>query len=335
MDIESKSVGNSGGDQAGANAGVPHACARAEQPKNGGHGLPCLNCQISIQDQEPGRDQEKPEHRILSANNKRSAFVLRESIAQLSNNYGLQKLGFLTLTFAEHILDPTEAQKRLNSLFSNVIKPRYGEYVGVFERQKSGRIHYHLLVVLSFDLKTGVNFDEFAKNNYRSASPQLRSEWAFWRKTAKAYGFGRTELMPVKNNTEAISRYVGKYIAKHIESRPSSDKGVRLVRYSRGARAGTCNFMFLSKGSMSWRESVGIFAEILSRELNRPISGLDDIKSVLGPRWAYHCRPYLRDIQSCVESVHKSGVSSISCDWRKLFSDFQIKPYLQTKGYRL
>lgn len=38
--------------------------------------------------------------------------------------------------------------------------------------------------------------------------------------------------MPIKSSEEAI----GKYVGKHIESRQEADKGVRLVRYSRGAR---------------------------------------------------------------------------------------------------
>lgn len=159
-----------------------------------GDALPCLNSNISIENPVSAL----PQQCNLTTQHRKSAYVLQQSIKALSDAYGVHQLGFLTLTFAQHILCPKEAQRRLNSLLTNVIKKRYREYVGVMERQKSGRIHYHLLVVTDKDLKTGVNFKELADGNYRSAPADLRSEWLFWRTTAKKYGFGRTELLPVK-----------------------------------------------------------------------------------------------------------------------------------------
>jgi len=44
------------------------------------------------------------------------------------------------------------------------------------------------------------------------------------------YRFGRTELLPVKTNSKGLARYVGKYIAKHIDSRLPEDKGYRPIR---------------------------------------------------------------------------------------------------------
>lgn len=219
---------------------------------------------------------------------------MQESIQLLADKFGLENLGFLTLTFAEHILKPKEAQKRLNSLLTHVIKPRYREYVGVMERQKSGRIHYHLLVVLDTDIRTGLDFDAISQGNYSSASKNLRNEWAYWRKTAPKYRFGRTELLPVRSSIEAMAKYVGKYISKHIESRQEDDKGVRLVRYSRGARAGTTRFMFQSEGSASWRRKVATFAQIVQdRHPDRKVSQLSDLSEVLGKRWAYHHRDFI------------------------------------------
>jgi hypothetical protein len=64
---------------------------------------------------------------------------------------------------------------------------------------------------------------------YRSASDYLRREWKFWRVTAPKYGFGRTELLPIKRTAEGVASYVAKYIAKHIGQRLPADKGARLV----------------------------------------------------------------------------------------------------------
>lgn len=252
--------------------------------------LPCLYSNIS--------NETPPETFLkLSTQQKKTAFILSESVSLLAAKHGIENLGFLTLTFAEHILDPKEAQRRLNSLLTGVIKSRYREYLGVFERQKSGRIHYHLLVVMPFDIRAGVDFDELAKGVYQSASSQLRSEWAFWRKTAKGYGFGRTELLPVKSTIEAMAKYVGKYISKHIESRTEEDKGVRLVRYSNGARVGTTRFMFHTDGSSEWRRKVGIFAGIVqAHHPDETIKDVTDLSRLLGPRWAYRNGDYIQSL---------------------------------------
>jgi hypothetical protein len=37
--------------------------------------------------------------------------------------------------------------------------------------------------------------------------------------------------MAVKSNAEGISRYVGKYISKHVTQRRAEDKGARVVRF--------------------------------------------------------------------------------------------------------
>lgn len=241
--------------------------------------LPCLNSHIST--------EIAPK---MTSNSRKSAFILGASVAKLADNFGLQNLGFLTLTFRENIQKPKEAQRRLNSLITHVIKPRYREYLGVMERQKSGRIHYHMLVVLNEDIRTGVNFDDLAQGSYKTAGKYLRSEWSYWRKTAPAYGFGRTELLPIRSSTEAITKYVGKYISKHMEVRHHSDKGARLVRYSRGARAGTNKFQFNSEGSKTWRKKVSLFAQILEASTGDSYKNMDDLSESLGSRWAYRYR---------------------------------------------
>lgn len=246
--------------------------------------LPCLYSGISIENVITPTN--------LTPHGKKTSYVLTASVKALADRFTIHKLGFLTLTFADHVLCPKEAQKRFNSLVTNVIKPRYSEYVGVLERQRSGRIHYHLLIVLSQDVRTGFQFDEIKNHNYSSASPYLRSEWSFWRSTAKKYGFGRTELLPVRSTSDAIAKYVGKYIAKHTDARLEIDKGVRLVRYSRGARVGTTRFQFLSDGSRSWRDKCRLFAEIVSNHLGHEVT-FDNISLHLGKRWAYNHKDYI------------------------------------------
>src|SRR5690606_33058961 len=150
-----------------------------------------------------------------------------------------------------------------NSLATNVLKKRYAAYVRVLERQKSGRIHYHLLVVLPDDIRTGADFAAFAQGDYRTANKHLRREWAFWRKTAPLYRFGRTELLPVRSDGDTLGQYVGKYIGKHIGQREERDKGARLVSYSGDARMATSKFARVGKYPNEWRAKVLTFSRIV------------------------------------------------------------------------
>jgi hypothetical protein len=227
----------------------------------------------------------------LSTNHRKTAFKLSNCVSRLCGKYGIERIGFLTLTFADHVTCAREAGRRYNSLRAGVLAERYEETICVLERMKSGRIHFHLLVVMRLDIRTGFNFTEASEGVYSSANGHLRAEWGFWRRTAKEYGFGRTELLPVKSNEEGLSKYVGKYIAKHVGAREDRDKGVRLVRYSRGASNGSVAFMFASHRSRLWREQVKEFAR------RNGCASLDDLTEKFGKRWAYGQREAITSIE--------------------------------------
>lgn len=269
---------------------------------DGGGVLPCLNRIISIE--------------ISSTKHRKTASALAWNVSSLSQKHGLENLGFLTLTFKDHVVCVKEAQRRLNSLITNVIKPRYRDYIGVLERQKSGRIHYHLLVVIGFDIRTGFDFAGVEAKDYSSANPALRAEWAYWRKTAPAYGFGRTELMPIKSSEEAIGKYVGKYIGKHMESRQEADKGARLVRYSRGAREVSTRFQYVSKGSQQWRSKLRAFAYYVSERTGCEPT-MEGISEVCGPRWSHHHRDFILSMPAATPVVgceaHAAG-GAVACE---------------------
>lgn len=232
----------------------------------------------------------------LSTNAKKTASALAWNVEYFCSSFGINNIGFLTLTFKDHILDIKEAQRRFNSLATHVLRVRYKHYIRVVERQKSGRIHYHILIVLPFDIRTGFDFCAIEKHDYRTANHNLRSEWSYWRKTSSKYGFGRTELMPIKSNTEGIARYVGKYISKHMDERKVEDKGIRLVEYSKSAKIANTKFQFLSNGSSEWRRKVAIFASIVCSYHNLEPT-MDNLKRVCGSRWAYYHREYILSLQ--------------------------------------
>lgn len=212
------------------------------------------------------------------------AFVLATEVQLLADRFDIKNLGFLTLTFADPVNDIAEAQRRFNSLNTHVLKARYKRAIATVERQGSGRLHYHLVVALGADIRSGVDFKAVSQGDYRSAGQALRAEWAFWRRTARNYGFGRTELLPVKSTAEGIARYVGKYISKHIDKRKKEDIGARLVRflgYQKGDRCASANFAWNTDGAWLWRHKLKAWAE------SKDLADTEAIKSIYGPRWAY------------------------------------------------
>jgi hypothetical protein len=239
--------------------------------------LPCLSSNNST---EGGGGRIN----LLTGGHKRSAFVLTWELLALAKEYGIERLGFLTLTFADLVLELKEANRRFNSLNTHVVKERYERAVKVPERQRSRRLHFHLVVVLDADIRTGLDFEAIKRKDYRSANPALRAEWAFWRKTAPEYGFGRTELLPVRSCAEALARYVGGYIGKNVRERVDGDKGARLVSYigfGKTGRKGSCRFGWATDNGWLWRHKLAAYAE------RNGARDTEDLVKLFGPRWAY------------------------------------------------
>lgn len=258
--------------------------------------LPCLYRNNSTE--IPQTKTPKPTKDVLleaiSVDKKyrKTSTALSANVVEFSVKYGLEKLGFLTLTFSDHVTCYKEASKRFNSLATHVLNHRYKAFIKVMERQKSGRIHYHLIVALNDDIRSGFKFSDISNGNYKSAGPALRSEWSFWRLTAKKYRFGRTELLPIKSNHEAIGRYVGKYIGKHMLQRLPEDKGARLVSYSKGCRVMNTKFSWVSSGAAEWRAKVKSFAYLVSERTGCEPT-FEALSQELGPKWAYNNREFI------------------------------------------
>lgn len=282
--------------------------------------LPCLNSNNSIGSLKvspivPPRvvarsEEKQKEFNEFSTSHRKSAYALEQNVRGFIEHFGIEHVGFLTLTFADHVTDPKEAQRRFNSLRTNYLKKHYSNYIRVIERTKSGRIHYHLIVACKEDIRRGLNFKQIAARNYKSANINIRRHWESLRENLPKYGFGRAELLPVKTNSKGLARYVAKYIGKHINSRIAEDKGVRLCQTSldkSGAwKRATSNFQFLSKGSEAWRKKLKAWADKLDEYLRikltdrpsatRPYTPINEtnyneiIKQYLGSKWAFSNR---------------------------------------------
>lgn len=232
---------------------------------------------------------------LLSSYHKRQAqtlFLNVKRLIDLAPTTG--HIGFLTLTFPDNVVDNKEASRRFNSLKTNFLNPHpdFGHSVTVKERQKRGAWHYHIIIHLKEDIRTGVDFDAIEKGNYSSASPYLRSLWADLRGAMSKYGFGRSELLPIRKGGEAMGRYVGKYISKHMGARDEQDKGVRLVSYSTGWVKNSVNFAWYTDGSKEWRKKLKIFAQYMG------CTEFYQLTDKLGTGWAYK---YAEDIDNAYD----------------------------------
>ena len=268
--------------------GPPNELTRAEKAHgpaasvaSEGPGPPPLPCQ--------SKSVISNESIAFPASAARTAWALRVNVQAFVECHGLECCGFLTLTPADLVLDPREWQRRMNSLATGVLRPRYQNAIRVLERQKSGRIHGHLLVALGVDIRTGFDFDAIERKDYRSASPALRAEWAFWRRTSKLYGFGRTELLPVWSTAEAVGKYVGKYIGKHLEVRQERDRGVRLVSYI-GERVATQRFAWATGNGRKWRAGLEALVRDLARSGQIDAVSVDAMRRRYGASWAWTWR---------------------------------------------
>lgn len=243
---------------------------------------------------------------MLTGTDKRVAECLRLEVENLARKYGVERLGFLTLTFKNRVVCYKTAQKRWNSLVTGQLRDRYARIIATWERDKGRKIHWHAVVVLpfntqreSFDFDASRSADReytrakksalwrmFDGQRTSSACPELRAEWRWLLTVLPKYGFGRNRLEPVKGAPEALARYCAKYIGKQMAVREPSDKGARKVRYvgfhevvtvpARGTeakwrgrvstRTARPEFGWASPGARVWRLKVASWAGSLGIE---------------------------------------------------------------------
>jgi hypothetical protein len=104
-----------------------------------------------------------------------------------------------------------------------------------------------------------------------------------------------------------MGAYVGKYIAKGLDTRKEADKGVRLVGISKGARTATTRFTPTDYGSTQWRSKCEAFYRWLRHVApeghQRHVLSPDDIPRVFGKKWAYEWRTFIMSLDPSDLSV--------------------------------
>ena len=95
----------------------------------------------------------------------RKADTLRRNLQDLIDRIGIERMGFMTLTFKDNIRDRKLAEKRFHSFEIHILSKLGVEYIAVPERQKRGAIHYHLAVAFPFDIRSGFDLEACSEAN--------------------------------------------------------------------------------------------------------------------------------------------------------------------------
>jgi hypothetical protein len=254
--------------------------------------LPCLNSNIS-----DGHPQSTPPDlpQELSPYHQKSAFALSDNVERFCRLYGIENCGFLTLTFPDNVTDHKEASRRFDNMNRRYLRSFYGEWIWDRERQKRGAWHYHIIIQCKGDIRTNFDWDEYMdwisdhhagkRRRLKTGNKLLRSLWELNNRAFPSYGFGRVELLPIRSTSDAVAKYVGKYISKQIGQRPEEDKGVRLTSHSKGFVASSPKFSWNSEGAKKWRSNLCLFALHACQCTDH-----DDFLEKAPHRWAYKFR---------------------------------------------
>ena len=240
-----------------------------------------------------------------------------ENIKWLAETFGPERIGFLTLTLGDiemggkfrNLRDRKEAQRRFHSFLTNELAQRYQCGVVVTERHKNGGIHFHPVVLTQEDIRGNIDFaacfppkDARGKPlyppDYSTANAALKKEWAYLRHICKRYGFGRHQLQPMRENGEALGRYLADYLKKDWNHRWPEDKGARCIRYfghwskeprKPGERCKSppngSRFGWTKPRARAWRALVKQVVIVLNYKGTKITE--TNIKDILGPKWAW------------------------------------------------
>lgn len=243
----------------------------------------------------------------------KTEFVLNKNVAGFIQHFGIERCGFLTLTFADDVQDVREASRRFNSMRTNFLTKHIFGYIGVYERTKNGRIHFHFLVALKHDIRNGFNFEAIQKANKGvyglklTSNYELKSLWQLLKANLPKYGFGHIhQLVPVYSE-QGIAHYISKYLSKGVAFRLSQDKGCRFVRSSSDKglwwKRANSRFAWHSPASTRWRKALAHWVKEKSEIFQAAyfdLTGLvidvdesnysDVLKKISGAKWCYFHR---------------------------------------------
>ncbi len=174
--------------------------------------------------------------------------MAQENLRLYVEHFGENNVALLTLTMPTLCLSATEFQKSWHSMRTHALKKEFDTGMWIRERQpRTGSWHAHAVVNVGYDIRTGFPFDQVERGFYANVDGRTRRLWKSLREMSEKYGFGRTELLPIKASGPACARYLVKYLGK-VRSTDKNEGGekCRLFGIWGGVRFVSSSFCFLS-----------------------------------------------------------------------------------------
>jgi hypothetical protein len=240
-----------------------------------------------------------------------------------------------------------EAKRRLKAFERYVLRDLFGEgWISIIEPQTKNDdcIHFHQIRVCQSDVRTGFKFENIDNLRNTNACKELRNIWDELNEKCEQYMIGRCRCAPIRTKSKTVGDYVGKYLTKTMGILKNKAQGCRSVEYSRtqknrrvfmnmkwswsgvrsvgkkeakevGVEAGSV----CMSGAYNWRQKVGKLAEAVGAV------DLEDIKNVLGKKWAYHL----------IKAVKANIVDDYIENCRRFYKDNKILPALEIRKLTL
>lgn len=229
-----------------------------------------------------------------NCNNRRSQFVAEQNIGWYIRFSGEDRVmvGYLTCPGAQSLI---EFQRKWHSFLTGVLSKVFVSGMWVRERQsRTGEWHAHFVVVVGFDVRSRYPWEEVARRDYRNVDQTIRDLWKVLREGSKTYGFGRSNLEPIKTSGEAAARYVSKYLSKRTGStKMVGEEKARLFGLWGTRRYCSSQFSWNTSGGRESRVKKKLIAQCLALISRSNINGHDDFRRVLGRKWWNRIRPLI------------------------------------------
>ena len=231
-----------------------------------------------------------------------SAAALQKNIPTFIQTVGLSMVAHLLLTFGNRV-SVKEARRALNNAWRRFFPSLFGHAITIVEFTKSGRVHFHILVQCQADILTGFDHDSYVRYKLANesaftngtpltcrqrramrdalpANDALRTIWRMLDEGLRDFGFGSVyDLFPIQTNEVGISRYLAKQFFGGLPFQDESEKGARLISYSRGCPR------VVPPG---WRPPSKWFEARLTALLRAfSLPDRQHLKERLGRRWAF------------------------------------------------
>lgn len=234
----------------------------------------------------------------IKIHSKRSAQALYLNAINLMGNH-FETCVFMTITLPEsksvHNADDYRvASKMLSSWVGNKKGLAYvfggtREWCRVASINSKGIIHWHFIVDLEVDVGTGVDHIAVKKHDNRTLGAYLREGiWNRMEECEEAYGFGRSEILPVRNK-EAVARYLARHITLEAEERllkGGGESSGKKIGYSRNWKKISPKNVY-REGTGFWKKGVDSFMELLK------VDKYEELKVKVGRSWAYLNRRFI------------------------------------------